>query len=336
MSDKVSIAEVKRDLAGITLPPLEPQRDDLSPQFVLGICAAHTGPHQAHPTCVHWKQEQVYPAKSPEQTAAPNPELRFEMSNGIGTLIGALAKARKEFKPVIKDSANPFFKSKYADLSAVIEATKEGLSANGLAVLQPPAFERSTGTVEVLTLLAHTSGEWIKSILHMPINKTDAQGVGSAITYGRRYAYSAVLNVASEEDDDGNAAVSGEFKKPIKEHEKAFEERESKQPPADLPKPKPNIAEGFVILDKISVAKTQKGVEYWKMEVTDMSGHSSMVAVYDKKLWLPELWSAAGKDLRLTIKAKDVAGKTYYDLVSIQQIGSNPVVKEEIPMFDGE
>lgn len=146
------------------------------------------------------------PATSPVQTVTPNPELRFEMSAGIGHLIEALAKARKAFKPVLKESSNPFFKSKYADLAAVIEATKEGLSANGLAVIQPPTYDRGTGTVQVFTLLAHSSGEWIRTTLDMPVSKPDAQGVGSAITYGRRYSYSGILNVASEEDDDGNAA----------------------------------------------------------------------------------------------------------------------------------
>jgi hypothetical protein len=155
--------------------------------------------------------DQVTPATQPEQTVAPTPELRFEMSAGIGKLIEALAKARKAFLPIIKAETNPFFKSKYADLSACIDATKDGLSANGLAVLQPPVFDRKTGTVEVVTLLAHSSGEWIKSILDMPVSKSDAQGVGSAITYGRRYSYSGVLNVASEQDDDGNAAVSKYF-----------------------------------------------------------------------------------------------------------------------------
>lgn len=134
------------------------------------------------------------------------PKLKFEMSPQIGTLIAALAKARKAFKPVIKSANNPFFKSKYADLAEVIEATKDGLSDNGLAVLQPPAFERASGLVEILTIVAHSSDQWIKCWLEMPTSKGDAQGVGSAITYGRRYAYSAVLNVASEADDDGNAA----------------------------------------------------------------------------------------------------------------------------------
>lgn len=154
-----------------------------------------------------------------EETIQPL-RIVFEMSADIGALIGALAKAHKAFKPIIKSETNPFFKSKYADLATVIEATKDGLSDNGLAVVQPPAYERSTGTVQIVTLLAHESGQWIKSILDMPTNKPDAQGVGSAITYGRRYSFSAIINVASEQDDDANAAVSSrEFKKPESEEE---------------------------------------------------------------------------------------------------------------------
>jgi hypothetical protein len=61
--------------------------------------------------------------------------------------------------------------------------------------------------VEIVTFLAHSSGEWIKSVLDMPVVKSDPQGVGSAITYGRRYAYSGMVSVASEADDDGNAAT---------------------------------------------------------------------------------------------------------------------------------
>jgi hypothetical protein len=160
------------------------------------------------------QNDQFSPVTLPEQTVAPNPELRFEMSAGIGKLIEALAKASMSFKPVLKESTNPFFKSKYADLAAVIEATRESLGKNGLAVLQPVVYKREAGLVEILTLLAHSSGEWIRCTLEMPMAKQDAQGVGSAITYGRRYSYSAVLNVASEEDDDGNAAVSKPFSKP--------------------------------------------------------------------------------------------------------------------------
>jgi len=292
---------------------MEPQRDDLSPQ------------NQA------------------EQALGPNLGLRFQMSASIGSLAAALAKAHKQFQPIIKGEVNPFFKSKYADLATVIEATKAGLSDNGIAVLQLPAFTRSEGMVEIKTILAHSSGEWIASSLELPIAKTDAQAVGSAISYGRRYSYSAILNVASEAEDDGNAAVSKEFKKPekpIAEHEKAFEEREAKQPKPEVIPAKPKTAEGYVVLDKISAAKTKAGVDYWKLEVTDHSGFNSIVACYDKKLWLPELWAGAGKDLRITVKSKDVAGKTYYDLVAIHAIGSMEIKPSAgeilpIPMTEG-
>lgn len=149
---------------------------------------------------------------SQTQELLPLFPVKFEMSSTIGNLVEALAKARKAFKPVIKDMTNPFYKSNYADLASVIEATKDGLSDNGLAVVQPLAYNRD-GFVQITTFLAHSSGEWFKSILDMPIAKVDAQGVGAGTTYGRRYAYSAMVNVASEEDDDANGAVSKPYAK---------------------------------------------------------------------------------------------------------------------------
>lgn len=168
--------------------------------------------------------DQTLPANQAEvevDLPEPNLRLRFEFSPQIGKLIGALAKARKVFKPVLKTSKNPFFKSNYADLAEVVEATKDGLSDNELAVVQPPCFRKTDGTAEIHTMLAHSSGQWIRSVLEMPVGKQDAQGVGSAITYGRRYAYSGMVSVASEADDDGNAA-SGK-KERTKEEEEAYE-----------------------------------------------------------------------------------------------------------------
>jgi hypothetical protein len=131
----------------------------------------------------------------------------MQRSEQIGTLAGAFAKARAEFKPVRKESVNPFFKSKYADLSVIIEATYDALSKNGLAVMQFPG-EVNGGHVKVLTMLCHASGEWVSEETTMPVAKADAQGIGSALTYGRRYALQSILNVAAEADDDGNAAVT--------------------------------------------------------------------------------------------------------------------------------
>lgn len=129
----------------------------------------------------------------------------------IGELAKALATAHKDFKPVKKDAENPYFKSKYADLANVIEATSDALSKNGLALIQSPRLVNSR--IAVTTLLAHSSGQWVRDELELPLAKFDAQGAGSAITYARRYAYQSIVGVAAEADDDGNAANPQTFKK---------------------------------------------------------------------------------------------------------------------------
>jgi len=127
-----------------------------------------------------------------------NENTGLQMSTSIKELAGALSKAK--FKPIIKDATNPFFNSKYATLDTVIEAVKDGLSENGLAVTQ-----LVNGEV-IDTVLMHTSGEWIASKTNLCAEKRGPQGQGSAITYARRYAISAILSVASEADDDGHIA----------------------------------------------------------------------------------------------------------------------------------
>lgn len=129
----------------------------------------------------------------------------FRRSESIAALAASLAKAQGEMEGAKKDSANPYFKSKYADLGSVWDAIRKPFSANGLAVMQ---FPRSTdGGVEIETLLAHSSGEWVAETLMLPASKHDAQGLGSAITYARRYGLQSIAGVAPE-DDDGNAAVA--------------------------------------------------------------------------------------------------------------------------------
>ncbi len=128
----------------------------------------------------------------------------------FGRIAGAMAEARKNFKPIKKDRTNPFYKSKYADLEGVIAATAMALGDAGIVVLQPPCTTERE--VMVTTLLAHSSGEWFESDLTLPAdqeNKFNSQTVGSAITYARRYALLGMLNVSAEDDDDGNAAVGG-------------------------------------------------------------------------------------------------------------------------------
>ena len=133
-------------------------------------------------------------------------------SESVAGLAAALAKAQGQMKGAIKDSANPFFKSKYADLASVVEAIRAAFSANGLSYIQT-VEPSEKDEVRVETTLLHSSGEWIScGVLSLPVSKVDAQGYGSALTYARRYSLSAAVGVAPE-DDDGNAASAAKPKK---------------------------------------------------------------------------------------------------------------------------
>lgn len=117
----------------------------------------------------------------------------------------ALVKAQKAFGPALKTNTNPHFKSKYADLSACIEAVIDALNQNGIALIQRNV-DTETG-VCVETVFVHESGEMLSSgPLHVPAAKNDPQGYGSALTYARRYSLMAACGIAPE-DDDGNAAT---------------------------------------------------------------------------------------------------------------------------------
>ena len=120
----------------------------------------------------------------------------------IGELAGALAKAQSEMEGAKKESTNPFFNSNYADLHAVIKSAFPYLSKYGLSVTQ--GNEMIMGAVCVTTTLMHSSGQWLRSKVKLPLEKKNAQGVGSAITYGRRYGLSAMVGIA-QFDDDANS-----------------------------------------------------------------------------------------------------------------------------------
>ena len=125
-------------------------------------------------------------------------------SDSINELAAALAKAQGEMENAKKDVTNAFFKSKYADLASVIDAAKQPLAKNGLSVVQY-TITNDAGDVVLFTQLNHSSGQWISGTYPIKPVKNDPQGMGSAITYARRYTFSAIVGIASE-DDDGNAA----------------------------------------------------------------------------------------------------------------------------------
>lgn len=119
-------------------------------------------------------------------------------------IASALVKAQKAFGPALKTATNPHFRSKYADLSACVEAVIDALNGNGIALIQQ-THECESG-VMVETVFVHESGETLSSgKLHVPAAKNDPQGYGSALTYARRYSLMAACGIAPE-DDDGNAA----------------------------------------------------------------------------------------------------------------------------------
>jgi hypothetical protein len=126
-------------------------------------------------------------------------------STEIKDLAAALAKAQAEIKPALKDADNPFFKSKYADLASVQAACMPHLTKNGLSVVQ--AIQLIGDNTVLVTTLMHSSGQWLKSVSPVKPTKNDPQGLGSALTYMRRYSLAALVGVA-QEDDDGNAATA--------------------------------------------------------------------------------------------------------------------------------
>lgn len=126
------------------------------------------------------------------------------------TIYQAFIKAQKEFGPALKTSTNPHFRSRYADLSACVEAVIDALNNNGLGLVQ--CTEECDNGVKVSTYLIHESGEKMGfGVLHVPASKHDAQGYGSALTYARRYSLMAACGIAPE-DDDGNNAVKASRK----------------------------------------------------------------------------------------------------------------------------
>ena len=141
-----------------------------------------------------------------------------QMSGQVDKLFTAMAKAQGEMGHASKTEENEFYGSKYADLAACFEAVRQPMFMNGLCIIQSPAggigreakeesdYDSFPATVCLDTVIGHVSGQWISSSLTMRLVRDDPHGVGSAITYARRYALTSMLGVA-QADDDGNAAT---------------------------------------------------------------------------------------------------------------------------------
>ena len=143
------------------------------------------------------------------------------METPIGPKIAAaFVKAQKQFGPALKSSTNPHFKSRYADLSACIEAVVDALNNNGIGLVQR-CYDAGTG-VMIETVFVHESGEVLEcGILQVPASKQDPQGYGSALTYARRYSLMAACGIAPEDDDGNSASRRTEVKSTVDENKVA-------------------------------------------------------------------------------------------------------------------
>lgn len=127
-------------------------------------------------------------------------------SENINELAAALSKAQGSMQNAVMNRTNPHFKSKYADLSSVLDAIRAPLSASGLAVVQ--TMQASEGRLVLRTTLMHASGQFVSTEYPLPSSQKPHE-MGSALTYARRYSLAALICNASDEDDDGNAAMAG-------------------------------------------------------------------------------------------------------------------------------
>ena len=131
----------------------------------------------------------------------------MKTSESIKHIAEALVSAQKEIKFATKDSTNPHFKSKYANINSVIEAVKAPLNNNNIAILQSLS-PSDDNKLHLTTRLLHSSGEWIEDIAVCPIQKQDPQGLGSAISYIRRYSISSMCALYADDDDGQSAALN--------------------------------------------------------------------------------------------------------------------------------
>ena len=202
---------------------------------------------------------------------APMPTTtQHTQSSTIGKLAFALAKAQGEMQAAKKDSANPFFKSKYADLHEVWSTIRKPLAANELAVIQATRIDGNEVRLE--TTLAHSSGECVASAYPVAPQKRDPQGYGSALTYARRYALSALVGVVSEIDDDGESAMIRTGPRPEKtnEREKAaqkfFAVKNEIKPTLEIPKGKKSKVQKHLVklgwikktIDELTAAQIER------------------------------------------------------------------------------
>lgn len=149
-------------------------------------------------------------------------------SDSIVELAKALASAQAELANASKNAKNPHFRSSYADLGEILNVIRPVFAKHGLGIMQMPDYEAGVATVQ--TLVTHSSGEYISSQTRLPVGKQDAQGVGSAITYARRYSLAAVAGIGQEDDDGQSAVGNAQQQQPQQQYQQPQQQARPRQP----------------------------------------------------------------------------------------------------------
>lgn len=211
-------------------------------------------------------------------------------SEAINELAAALAKAQGAMTAASLDKVNPHFKSKYSSLAAIWDAIRAPLTANGLAIIQ--SIGNCETGIEITTKLLHASGQWIESRLCMPLSQNNVQSIGSAITYGKRYALVAMAGIASDEDDDGESTT------PTRPAQNA-QPRQSTPAPAPTPATtKPNIPEG---------ATYELALKSWLWQKERATKHGGLDAQIER--CKPPQDAAKLRDIQAILTAAECLGK---------------------------
>lgn len=223
----------------------------------------------------------------------------MQRSEQINELATALSKFQQEVKQPGKDAANPFFNSKYVPLELVVDAINNTAPLHGLSFTQWSVISES-GRVGVSTMIIHSSGQWMEyDPLFMKPDKDTPQAVGSAMTYARRYSLSAAFGIASEVDDDGNAA-SGDPNKPSQPRQQQTQSNTPAPPsqPSNVTLASPNQA-------KMLYAKSKAG-EVSMQRISDFLGYE-----------VKECAQVHAKDVNKLIKMLDDAKQALDDAAGI-------------------
>jgi len=229
----------------------------------------------------------------------------------------ALVAAIGELQNVAKTANNPYFKSKYAPLDAIVDATRPVLAKHGLAIQQMPVF--SEGKAGVETTILHKAGHSTSSTLLLPLKDMSPQGVGGAITYARRYALAAVCGLATEDDLDGNEHLGAKTTEaPRSAIAKVLDKASSIKPTGSASQ----ILEGVLPTQAKVAAKSKEGSsKVWTLYSIEFNHNGKIIETltFDEKFF--NLATELGKSGTL-VNAGISAGKkdpTKWELVSLEQ-----------------